>query len=421
LPWSNNLDFSRPFSVLNVPLTFAFGGEERSENYNLGAGNRPSYLLGGTQGFAGLLPANDGAFSRNVWGAYIDAEFHPVPKLDVDLAGRFEHYTDSGNDEIGKLSSRYDFTRQIAVRGTISTGFRAPTLAEEHFSSLNVSPTGASGDLAVSSAAAKLLGAVPLKPERSTNASAGIVLQPISNLSVTVDVYQINIRDRIIGGGDYTGAIAEQAIALTGAQLPANIQSNDISAFYFSNGASTRTQGADINVTYFSNFRDYGTVNWTAGVDLNRTRIHHVGNDSNGNPLLNAEGIGYLTTAFPRSKILLDAFWRLGKWDVNIRQTRYGQTTNDLLYEDQAPAALQYSTSTFYEFKNTPRWLTDLEVGYNITPHWHAAIGGNNLFNIRPRRTPADVAYLGVQYYDQNSDQVPISGGFYYGRVNFTF
>ena len=419
--WTNNLDFSRPFTVLNIPLTFAFGGEERSENYNLGAGNPPSYLLGGTQGFAGLLPANAGAWSRNVWGAYVDADFHPVPKLDVDLAGRFEHYTDSGNDEIGKLSSRYDFTRHVAIRGTISTGFRAPTLAEEHFSSLNVSPTGASGDLAVSSAAAQLLGAVPLKPERSTNASAGVVLQPISNLSVTVDVYQINIRDRIIGGGDYSGAIAEQAIALTGAQLPQGIQTNDISAFYFSNGASTRTQGADINVTYFTDFRDYGTVNWTAGVDLNRTRIHHVGNDSNGNPLLNAEGIGYLTTAFPRSKILLDAFWRIGKWDVNIRQTRYGQTTNDLQYEDQAPAALQYSTSTFAEFKNTPRWLTDLEVGYNITPHWHAAIGGNNLFNIRPRRTPADLAYLGVQYYDQNSDQVPISGGFYYGRVNFTF
>ena len=419
--WTNNLDFSRPFTVLNVPLTFAFGGEERSENYNIGAGNPPSYQLGGTQGFAGLLPANAGAFSRNVWGAYIDADFHPVPKLDVDLAGRFEHYTDSGNDEIGKLSSRYDFTRQIAVRGTISTGFRAPTLAEENFSALNVSPTGASGDLAVSSAAARSLGAVPLKPERSTNASAGIVVEPISNLSITLDVYQINIRDRIIGGGDYSGQAAATAIALTGAQLPSGIGLNDISAFYFSNGASTRTQGADLNVAYFSNFHEYGTVNWTAGLDLNRTRIHHVGNDTNGNPLLNAEGIGYLTTAFPRSKLILDAFWRLGKFDVNIRQTRYGQTTNDLQYEDQAPADLQYSTSTFYEFKNSPRWLTDLEVGYNITPHWHAAIGGNNLFNIRPRRTPADVAYLGVQYYDQNSDQVPISGGFYYGRVNFTF
>ena len=419
--WTNNLDFSKPLSLLSVPFNLAFGAEQRVDTYKIGAGNPPSYLLGGTQGFAGLLPQNAGSWSRDVYAAYVDLDIHPVPKLDVDVAGRFEHYTDFGNTENGKISSRYDFTRQLAVRGTISTGFRAPTLAEEHFSSLNVSPTGASGDLAVDSAAARSIGAVPLKPERSTNASAGIVLEPVTNLSVTLDIYQINIRDRIIGGGDYSGAAAQTAIALTGATLPSNIGLNDLSAFYFSNGASTRTQGADLNVNYFTNFGDYGTVNWSAALDLNRTRIHHVGLDTNGNPLLNAEGIGYLTTAFPRSKLILDALWRIRKWDVNVRWTRWGETTNDLQYEDSAPAALQYSTSTFYQFKNEPRWLTDLEVGYNITPHWHAAIGGNNLFNLRPQRTPADVAYLGVQYYDQNSDQVPISGGFYYGRLNFTF
>ena len=419
--WTNNLDFSKPLNLMGMPFTLSFGAEQRVESYKIGAGNPSSYELGGTQGFAGLLPANAGSWNRDVWAGYIETDFHPTPKWDLDLAGRYEHYTDVGDTENGKLSSRYDFTRRLAIRGTISTGFRAPTLAEEHFSALNVSPTGASGDLAVDSAAAASIGAVPLKPERSTNASAGLVLEPINNLSVTFDIYQINIRDRIIGGGDYTGTAAENAIAETDAELPAGIEASDISAFYFSNGASTRTQGADLNANYFSNFREYGTVNWTIGLDLNRTRIHHVGLDTNGNPLLNAEGIGYLTTAFPRSKLLLDAFWRLRKWDVNVRQTRYGQTTNDLQYEDQAPAALQYSTSTFYQFVNTPRWLTDLEIGYSLTPHWHVAVGGNNLFNIRPRSTPADVAYLGVQYYDQNSDQVPISGGFYYGRVNFTF
>lgn len=259
--WTNNIDVSRPITLLHMPLTIAFGGEQRVETYKIGAGNPPSYQLGGTQGFAGLLPQNAGNWNRDVWAAYIDADFHPLPKWDVDLAGRFEHYTDVGNSENGKLSSRYDFTRKIAVRGTISTGFRAPTLAEEHFSALNVSPTGASGDLAVDSDAARSIGAVPLKPERSTNASGGIVLQPISNLSVTFDVYQINIRDRIIGGGNYSGDQAATAIGLTGAILPAGIGTNDISAFYFSNGASTRTQGANLNVAYFSDFREYGTVN----------------------------------------------------------------------------------------------------------------------------------------------------------------
>ncbi len=419
--WTNTLDLSRPLHVLSIPLLLSFGGEERSEEYDIGAGQPASTELGGTQGFAGLLPVNAGNFSRNVWAGYIDTDFHPLPQWDVDLAGRFEHYTDSGNTETGKLASRYNFSSRFAIRGTISNGFRAPTLAEEHFSALNVSPTGASGDLAVDSAAAKLLGAVPLKPERSTNASAGFVVEPIRNLTITTDVYQINIRDRIIGGGNYEGPLAIQAIDLTGASLPASITPNDVTAFYFSNGASTRTQGLDINGNYFTSFGEYGTVDWKVGIDLNRTRLHHLALDTNGNPLLSAQGISNLTTEFPRSKILLDAFWRLKNWDVNVRQTRYGQTSANLTYEDLAPAALQFSNTAFVPFVETPRWLTDIEVGYQLTPHLHIAVGANNIFNIRPREAPLVANYLGSGVYDTVSDQIPISGGFYYGRVNITF
>ncbi len=419
--WTNNLDVTKPFTALHMPMNVAFGAEERSEQFTLGAGSPASYVLGGTQGFAGLLPANAGDFSRNVWAAYAEYDVHPLRKLDVDLAGRFEHYTDFGNTYSGKISSRYDFTKWFAVRGTVSNGSRAPTLAEENFSALNVSVTGASGDLAVSSPAAQSIGAVPLKPERSTNASGGFVLRPLPNLSITTDVYQINIRDRIVGAGGVTGAPAEAAIALTGASLPAGIQTNDISAFYFANGASTRTQGLDVNVNYLTDFRRYGTVTWTAGIDLNRTRLHHNGIDAFGDPFLTAQGIGYLTTASPRSKIILDAFWRIGRFDVNLRQTRYGQTTNELTYQDLAPPALQFSGTRFAQFENTPRWLTDLEVGYRIAPHWHVAVGANDVFNVRPRRVAQEFAFLGTEYYDLNSSQVPISGGFYYGRLNFTF
>ena len=419
--WTNNLDFTRPFTAFGMPMNFAFGAEERSEVYRLGAGAPASYVLGGTQGFAGLLPANAGSFSRNVWSGYLDYDTHPLPHWDIDLAGRFEHYTDAGDTENGKISSRYDFTKWFALRGTISNGFRAPTLAEENYSSLNVSPTGASGILATSSTGARSIGAVPLKAERSTNASTGIVLQPLPNLSVTADVYQINIRDRIVGAGGVTGAAAETAIEDTGATLPQGIQTNDISAYYFANGASTRTQGMDINVNYLTDFRRYGTVTWTAGIDLNRTRLHHNGTDAFGHPFLTAQGISYLTTAAPRSKIILDAFWKIGRFDVNGRLTRYGQTTDDVTYEDQAPAALQYSGTQFAEFKNLPEWLTDLEVGYRISPHWHVAVGANDLFNVRPRRLPLELSYLNVAYYDQTSSTVPINGGFYYGRLNFTF
>jgi len=419
--WTNNLDFTKNFSIFRHPMTLAFGAEHRLEMYNVKAGNPQSYLLGGTQGYAGLMPENAGSWSRDVWAAYTDLDTHPLKNWDLDFAGRFEHYTDFGNTENGKLSTRYDITSRFAVRATISNGFRAPTLPEEHFSSLSVSPTGASGNLAVNSAAAKSLGAVPLKPERSTNVSGGFVVEPLHGLHVTVDAYQINIRDRIIGGGNYNGQAAIDAIALTGASLPAGITSSDVSATYFSNGASTRTQGVDINADYMFHLHEYGTLALTMGVDLNRTRLHRLSRDANGNPLLSAQGISYLTTASPRSKIILNALWQVGSWDVNVRQTRYGQTKSMLSYEDAAPAALQYSNTQFAQFVNSPRWLTDLEIGYRVSPQWHLAVGANNIFNIRPRRVPNENAYLGALYYDMNASGIPMTGGYYYGRVNATF
>jgi iron complex outermembrane receptor protein len=95
-------------------------------------------------------------------------------------------------------------------------------------------------------------------------------------------------------------------------------------------------------------------VNWSIGLDLNRTRLHHLGTDAFGNPFLTAQGIAAIITAFPRSKLILDAFWRLGKWDVNIRQMRFGQTSDMVTYHDQAPATLRYSSTQFYPFTNTP-------------------------------------------------------------------
>ena len=419
--WTNDLDFTKPVRVYAMPLNLAFGIEQRVDIYKLGAGNPASYELGGTQGFAGLRPQNAGDFYRDVYAAYVDLDTHPLPKLDVDFAGRYEHYTDSGDTEDGKVAARYDFTRRFAIRGTVSNGFAAPTLAQEDFSAINVGPTSASGDLAVNSAAARSIGAVPLKPERSTNASAGFVVEPIRNLSITADVYQIDIRDEIVGAGGLFGAAAINAIALTGAALPANAAPNQISAFYFANALSTRTQGLDVNADYFSDFRQYGTVNWTAALDLNRTRLHHLGTNSLGQPFLTAEGVSYYTTDSPRSKIILDAFWKIARFDVNLRWTRWGQTTTLLTYQELAPAALQFSNSQFYQFKQTPVWLTDLEVGYQIAKRWHVALGGSDIFNLLPRETPAIVASRNVAHYAVGASQIPITGGFYYGRLNYTF
>ncbi|MFT8591917.1 MAG: TonB-dependent receptor [Acetobacter orientalis] len=429
--WTNNLDFRRNFNIGHVvPMTLAFGGEHRLETYQIIEGTPASYQLGGTQGYAGLGPNSAGNWSRDIWAAYVDGDFHPVKHWDLDFAGRFEHYTDVGNTQNGKISTRYDISPRIAVRATISTGFRAPTLAEQHYSAMNVDPNSASGLLPVNSAAAKLLGASALKPEQSVSESGGIVVEPVKGLHVEVDVYQINLRNRVVGGGTVKGQQAYDAITAMGYALPTNsINLNDVSAYYMTNGASTRTQGLDIKADYTFHMGNAGNLALSMALDLNRTRLHHNALGTDGQPLLNAQNVAYITTAYPRSKIILNAFYTWKNWDVNIRQTRYGETTSMLSYADwtdktltcPSGGALAYSNSCFAQFKNTPRWLTDLEFGYRFNQHWHLAIGANNIFNIRPRRINQINNSRGAKIYDQYSLQVPITGGYYYGRLNVDF
>ena len=427
--WTNNLDFRRQLKIANlVPVTVAFGGEHRLETYQIWPGEIASYTQGGTQGYAGLMPENSGKWSRDVWAAYLDGDFHPLKHWDLDFAGRFEHYTDVGNTENGKISTRYDITKRIAVRATISNGFRAPTLPEENFSALNVSPTGASGLLSTSGAAGRALGAQKLKPERSTSAEGGIILEPVDGWHISADVYQINIRDRISGAGSIYGNTAISAIAMTGATLPTDIMSSDVSANYFANVGSTRTQGLDIQSDYLLHMHRYGNLDLTMALNLNRTRVSHINTNSQGNSYLNEQSIAYLTSTSPRSKIILNAYWTIGQWDVNVRQTRYGETTSMLTYQDQTPASLtckgqslQYSNVCWGQFKNTPVWLTDLEVGYRLNHVWHFAVGANNIFNQRPRRVSKYNNYLGAMIYDTDSAGIGITGGYYYGRINATF
>lgn len=420
--WTNNLNFTRDFKSLPVPLTLSFGAEHRYESYELGAGNYPAYAHGGMAGSVYLMPTNAGAWNRDVWAGYIDTDLHPTKHWEVDLAGRFEHYTDFGNTENGKVSTRYEVSRRLAFRATVTNGFRAPTLAEEHFSTLNITPTGASALLPANSGAARVLGAAPLKPERSFSMSGGFTVEPLHGLHVAVDVYQINLRDRITGGGSYNGPDAINAIEMTGAILPVgSVNQNAISGSYFANAASTRTQGLDITADYLSRFGRFGNVSWTLGLNLNRTRISHVGTDGNNNPILNAGQISSITTASPRSKIVMGAYWTKGNWDVNVRETRWGETVSMLGYQDAAPPELAYSNKYFYQFKNTPVWVTDLEIGYRATSKLHVAIGGSNIFNMRPRKVPASVNLLGDMPYDLSSSSISPFGGYYYGRVDYSF
>lgn len=209
----------------------------------MGAGDAASLYGNGAQALPGLPDVASGLHGRHIYAGYVDVNFKPLNRWEVDLAGRLEHYSDVGNAVSGKVSTRYEFNKWVSIRGTISNGFRAPTLAEEYFTNLNVSPEAASGVLAVNSTAARSLGAKALKPERSTNLSGGIVINPLKKLHIAADVYQINIRDRIVEGGYASGTEALNAIGLSGIPVPTSLDPSAVSVNYFTNGASTRTQG----------------------------------------------------------------------------------------------------------------------------------------------------------------------------------
>jgi len=419
--WTSNFDMGRQFKIANlVPVNFSMGAEHRLEMYTVKAGNLPSYYLGGTQGYAGISPVSAGSWQRNVWAGYLDGDFHPLKQWDLDFAGRFEHYTDAGNTETGKFTTRYNFTDRIAIRGTISTGFRAPTLAEEHYSSLSVSPTGASGTLGANSTAARGIGAAALSPEYSTSAEGGIVLEPVDRFHISADVYQINIRDRIVSAASIKGQAAYDAVSAAGVQINTNgLSLSNISASYYANAESTRTQGLDIQGDYKFLLHKYGNLDLSLLLNLNRTVVTHVNNNIFNTPFANAQSVSNIT-GVPRSKIVLDAHWQYKKWDVNIRQTRYGSTKTLLTYEDLAPSNLQYSNTTWAQFVGSPVWTTDLQVGYAFTDAYRLTIGANNIFNERPREVPLINNYLGVSAYPASS-ALSLTGAYYFGRFDANF
>jgi iron complex outermembrane recepter protein len=415
---TNNLDLSRAFSVplLPAPVNVSVGVEQRRETYTIRGGDDASWLYGGSAALPGLAPVSASDVSRNVIGAYVDLSTYLTPKWQLDLAGRYEHYNDVGDTTNGKVSTRYQFTPALAVRGSVGTGFRAPSLAAESYTSVTTSPASVGGLLATTSPGARLIGAVPLKPEQSTNYSIGLVLNPLSNLQLTLDAYQISIRNRIVEGGTASGAAAIAALEGAGLTIPGSVPTSAVSASYFTNGANTRTRGIDLAGTYHMNLGAYGQVDWDLAVNLNTTSVTHVATGPDGKSTLNAQQIASLSTTTPKNKIIVGGTWRRGKWAVTLHETRYGKTSNEETYI-VGPNA--FSTTQFIHFDNAARYLTDLEVRYDVTRSFQIALGAQNLFDVRPNQLPYEAQLEGGQY--DNGSTIGFNGGFYYLRARYVF
>ncbi|WP_425306249.1 TonB-dependent receptor plug domain-containing protein [Burkholderia perseverans] len=416
---TNNLDLSRAFHLplLAAPLTVSFGVEQRHETYSVAPGDYASYILGGAQALPGLAPVSASRASRDVLGTYVDLATRLTPRWKIDVAGRFEHYSDVGDTANGKFATRYELSPAIALRGSISSGFRAPSLAEENYTNVNTSPASANGLLAANSSAARLIGAQPLKSEKSTNLNLGLVLTPTRDLNVAIDAYQIDIRNRIVEGGTASGAAALAALQAAGLSVSGSVPASAVSASYFTNGADTRTRGLDLTGTYQTRFGQYGRVDWDLGVNFNTTSVTRAGTNPNGTPQLNAQQIAWLTTSTPKNRIIVGGTWHLDKWAVSLHETRFGPTTSEETYI-VGPNA--FSTTQFVRFQNAAKYTTDLEVRYDVTPRFQIAIGAINLFDAKPSELPYEAQLEGIRY-DSAAATIGANGGFYYARARYAF
>jgi len=426
--WTSTFDVNHSFAIgLASPLNVAAGVEGRSETYTIGAGEPASYIEGGSSSFPGYAPPNAGAHHRDNVSGYIDLAVDPIAGLHLDLAGRTEHYSDFGDTTVGKLTGRYDFNPMIAVRGTVSTGFRAPTLAEEFYSGVNVAPTFGFGQLPPNSKAALAAGFGPLKPETSTNYSIGFVAHPISHLQITADAYEIDIKKRIVNSGVLSGTTAvANALTASGADLPPSVTYVGIQLF--TNAADTKTQGVEVTATYASDFGDMGHIDWSLGFNYNETTItkQYALPASEYVPgvqtaILTPNAISGLTTEAPKEKLVLGAFWSLDKWSVNLRETTYGETS-----EWVSPNATGAGTDAA-DLKIGVTPIFDVDLGYKLTSAIKLDLGANNLFDVSPPTVPlvpgGGGAADGNAVYKEPDQFSPfgIDGGYYYGRVTYTF
>ncbi len=436
--WTTTFDISHEFDVgLAGPLNFASGVEYRKEMYEIRAGDPTSYFGTGAQSFFGYAPVSASHNTRTDKSIYADLSIKPIDKLLVDGAVRYEKYSDFGDTTVGKLTARYDFNDMFAARATVSTGFRAPTLAEGFYSGINVGPTSISGVFAPNSPGAKFLGASGLGPEKSKNYSIGFVTHFVPGLTMTLDGYKIELKNRIVQSANFRGYDANAATvqspsvlaALAGSGVTIDPQiftspSGSVGVVLFVNGLDTTTKGLDYVATYTTDFDSYGRVDWSLSANYNVTKIDRVAAPpSNVNPrqlLLDTIAQATLTKTTPKYRGTLGANWTLGKWNVNLKETLIGPSYN--LTQDPLSANV-------LKTRIAKTGLTDLEVTYSPIESVKVSLGANNLFNEYPNFGNGTLRYgqLMTNSNGYASSKYPsfspfgINGGYYYGRVSYAF
>jgi iron complex outermembrane receptor protein len=421
---SINADLSKTFGEAgNGPdLTLSFGSELRIERYQIRQGDDASWKKGplqntdvGASGREGFADVNAVQRSRTNLGVYVDAESDITEKFLVGAALRFENYSDFGSNVSGKLSARYKLTEAFSIRGSVNRGFRAPSMHQLYYSSNsdaqwltvnNVFDAYPIGHLRNDNPYVQKLGVGALKAETSLDFNTGLTFNLRNKLLVTVDAYQIDIKDRVV--------ISSQLDATSPQLAPVFNGSGYALVQFFSNALDTRTRGLDVVAHYKEQFGKDQELNLSASLMLNKTSLKGTIRTPDklkevGSNMIDRIMLGLIEVAQPRDKFIASVNYRYKQIEAMLRATRFGEVTA----RQSNPAQDQ----TF-----GAKIITDASLTWNITSRLSWSMGANNIGNVYPDKINlVALTSSGQTPYTRFTSQFGFMGAYYYTAIRLGF
>lgn len=454
-----NLDFSYPVAIdaFASDLNVAFGAEYRVETFKIRIGEPDSWRAGpyafqsstlhpngqpmldlsiGAHGFAGFSPDQAGEFDRANYALYTDLEADITDRLLVGVAARFEDFTDFGTTTNGKVSARYTVTPDLNLRGSFSSGFRAPTPGQSNVTKVSTVTIDGElqqrGQIPPDNPIAQFLGGEPLDAEDATNLTLGAAWDVTNNLTLTLDYFEINVENRISQTGSIEiasvpipGSIASSCPAAT--TLPQCLEvlgipgASDLnSVSFFTNDFETTTTGFDLVADYTQNWDNGGTTTLTAAWNWTETEVDDAGSEVSRNRVVDLENFN------PQHRGVFTANHMIGDWRFLLRSSYYDDwTVGDYTADPVHDGGTAYRIDCTRDDCYSGDWIFDAELAYTLNDRYTVTLGAQNLFD---EKGPRDANNTAPRGFSNNSGQARATstpwgfdGGFYYLRFEAMF
>ena len=441
-----NADLTRNFDVLEG-LNVAYGAEFRIDQYAQRAGEEASYknyntsagAASGAQVFAGFVPDYAKKNSRNNVGLYVDLEQDFTKQWLVEVALRFENYSDFGSTLNYKVATRYKVGEYFTIRGASSSGFRAPSMQQRFYAKTNTlfvsSPSGLvpteSGTFTNDSRPAQILGIPTLKEETSQNYSVGFTTTPVKGLEITVDGYLINIKDRIVLTNNFGGG--------TNATLTQLLKDNGATAAnFFTNAIDTRAKGLEAVISYRTSFANVNKLRFTLAATFIENEVKK---GADGKPVIKASDVlinsgqignyfnredqSRIEVANPASKGNFTTNYNHKKFGAMLRFAYFGKVTYlDPGINPSNPGAFPINAFTgqreTLDQEFSSKTITDLSLSYDLTKNFALTVGSTNIFDVyQDKHTHSTNVSSGRFIYSRRVQQMGFNGRYVFARVSF--